>query len=332
MADTFKPDYPQPEAQRPRVLGLGPDEIERRRRGLFATDTPSIVLGEDPDLDRAFGSPLSVWLEKVRAVRASNPTPLMRMGLWLEPSILMWAEHEIGQEIERKVAVYPSGDGDDIFGAHLDGRLVGTDRHGRRGVVEAKLSFMTQGWGDPGTDQIPARYMLQTQHQMLVSDAEVAYVPVLLLSAGTMELYVVERNDALIDEIRDIDLRFWHEHVLANKQPAGPAREDILKRVERPSKSVRIPWELAKQYEVTGEAESKAKKDRDAARLALLTAGIDADVLEHDGGKYRIARESGGWSIAGDALKRLRREHPDIFAEYASEKERVVIRQVKEQA
>lgn len=324
-----KTDYPSAPSGSVRSLGLSGDELAARRKGIFASDSPSILLGGD----EAFGSRFSVWAEKCLPMRPTQPTQQMLTGLALEPSILSWAERFLDREVVRKPAIYPTGEGDDIFGAHLDGALAETDKQGRRAVVEAKCSAFGK-WGDPGTDQIPSRYLVQTQHQMMVADAQVAYVPVLLMQLGVMEMYVVERDDELIGEIRDEDLQFWNDHVRTGQRPDGEPDPELIARIERDDDAMprigTVPFEVVDAWELAKQNALCATKAASTARNALLAYGADKDFLDYEGGTIHVKRESCGWRISGDNLKKLRLHHPDIFKRYATEPTKIALRPRKE--
>src|SRR5262245_21334122 len=47
-------------------------------------------------------------------------------------------------------------------------------------VLQVKTARTSDGWGDPGSGEIPQDYILQTQHEMFVTGLPVADVAVLI--------------------------------------------------------------------------------------------------------------------------------------------------------
>lgn len=144
-------------------MSLTPEELDRRRQFITATDVPAI-LGLSPWRNAA-----DVYWTKVRGT--DQPTnDAMQAGHLLEPSVIRWAETRLGRINPGDWKVAENG----INAASLDGELAdGGD------VVEAKTSGITGPgspgqWGEQMTDEIPDYYLLQVQTQLLVTGKPVA--------------------------------------------------------------------------------------------------------------------------------------------------------------
>jgi predicted phage-related endonuclease len=90
--------------------------------------------------------------------------------------------------------------------------LASIDRLSKDGkrVVELKTcsAYHQNEWGEPGTDEVPEAYLVQVTHQLAVSGLQIADIAVLI--GGTdFRIYTVERSDALIDRLVEIENDFW---------------------------------------------------------------------------------------------------------------------------
>jgi predicted phage-related endonuclease len=107
---------------------------------------------------------------------------------------------------------------------HVD-RLVGGDCPGKgvtvleiKTVVPFKFNLIN-GWGTPGTNQIPYNYNLQLIGYMALTDAEYADLAV-LVGGVSIEYYRVERNLASEKSILQYVKWWWTEHVVNGKEPS----------------------------------------------------------------------------------------------------------------
>src|SRR5690606_3350974 len=120
-------------------------------------------------------------------------------------------------------------------------------------IVEVKTASRMDGWGEPGTDAIPAHYLCQVYFQLaLTPEAERAYVAVLGPYLDFFE-YVVERDEAIQDALV-AKCRAFYESLALDEPPkldGHTATLDTLKR-EHPSIAAKavatIPHDLAHEY------------------------------------------------------------------------------------
>lgn len=166
-----------------------------RRQGIGSSDAPAI-LGVCP-----YRTPLDVWLEKTDRASPRSPTIPMRVGLAVESLLLDWVcEQDPGLLLERgKRATdreWP------VRRATLDGCSDGL-------VVEAKsVAHARDDLGEPGTDDVPASWLVQVQHQLMTLDYGLAYIPVLIGKERIVK-YVVERHLPLCARIDEAERAFW---------------------------------------------------------------------------------------------------------------------------
>lgn len=80
-------------------------------------------------------------------------------------------------------------------------------------VLELKTARSAQdGWGEPGTAQIPVHYRAQAQWQMAVTGVEVAHVAVLIAGSDYRE-YVVRADRKDIEVMFEAGRRFMNRHL-----------------------------------------------------------------------------------------------------------------------
>lgn len=236
-----------------------------RQKYIGSSDSPAI-LGVDP-----YRSAADVWLEKTGRADGFAGNANTDRGNLLEPVLLAWAERELGATLRRdRLFVHPG----EILCANLDG-------FGEDFIVEAKTSTDPDEWGEPGTDEVPERVIVQTHHAMAVTGFRLAYVPVLLPGYRSFDfrMYRVAYNADLGAAVAEAGERFWREHVQPAVRPDDfrPSLE-VLKRVRRePNKVVPIDPSLVGFWERAKELKRNAEKREEEARRAILTALADAE-------------------------------------------------------
>jgi len=93
-------------------------------------------------------------------------------------------------------------------------------------LVEAKTAgFIGQQWGKDDTDEIPLQYIYQIQHDLDCADLGAAWVPV-IIGNTRIRIYRVERNEELIEILREGEKRFWR-HVTESDPPPATTKQDL---------------------------------------------------------------------------------------------------------
>lgn len=198
--NTLIPTEPDPAAIRKEFL-------DRRRKFLGSSDAAGIV-----GLSK-WQSPLRVYLGKVGELPDTDDAP-KKWGRLLQGTVA----HAYSEEMERDV-IPP--DQETVFhpqypwmGASVDYMTI---VDGVKRILECKTARTSEGWGEPGTDQVPDYYNIQVQHQLCVTANEVADIPV-LIAGSDFRVYTIERNDRLIDKLIQIEAAFW-ELVVSRQAP-----------------------------------------------------------------------------------------------------------------
>lgn len=275
---------------------LTQEELERRRHFLTATDVPKI-LGISP-----WGGPSDVYYDKTRGL-SNRTNDAMQAGNLLEPAVIAWASTQIGPVVAGDWKVHENG----INACSLDG----VAEKGR--PVEAKTSGITgpgspSEWGEAGTDDIPNYYLIQVQTQLLITGADLAYVPALIGGRGFV-MYYVRPSKNLHELIIEASEQFWRTHVAERLPPEGkPPRLETIKRLKRePDKVVPVAEDLVEAYLSAQKAKSAAERAYEEAQARLLASMGDAEAAVYSGGSltyYETHRK--GFTVEESTFRVLR--------------------------
>lgn len=232
LVGTF--DDHSPEWHAARIAGIGSSDI-------------AAVLGISP-----WESPFSLWHRKAGNVPAdSGDNASMEWGRRLEPVIAAKFAEE-----HPEVAVVDCGtyhaDGRPWQRANPDRLLVDPGRmDGVDGVLEIKNVRSRDGWGEPGTDEVPIYYRVQVLWQLDVMGVDVGHLAVLIGGADYRE-YRIDRDADECAELRQAAVDFLasieagavpdidsHGATYVAIQQMHPDIEDV---------DVEVPDELAAQW------------------------------------------------------------------------------------
>jgi hypothetical protein len=222
-----------------------------------------------------------VWLSKTGRVEDADENDAMMAGTLLEPAVLDWAERQLYRKIHRDQFLHGRTG---CRCANLDGIILDT---GPGEIVEAKTTGIVgprdPKYGEPGTDDLPERVLVQVHHQFSVVGPEccIAWVPVLIGGEG-FRMYRVERDEEIVAKVVDAAESFWNRYVVRDIRPDDfKPQLETLKRMRRvPGLVRRVPDELADQLIVRRAARLQAEKDEAEAARALLTEMGDAEAAE----------------------------------------------------
>jgi len=248
---------------------LTAEQIEERRGWMGASDIAAIA-GLNP-----YANAHDVYLEKTgRLTPASSEA--MNAGSRFETPVLDWAEEELGP-LERDLLL-PAPDGLPIV-ARLDAML-----HEDRAPVEAKTGGLfgpidSTLWGDEGTDEVPAPYIVQVQIQMFCSGACRGHLAAFLGGRG-FRMYQIDRADDLIETLVERAVKFWTDCVQADTPPTdiAPHIETVKRLYRKSGVEVEIAPELVAAWHEAA-ADAKAHQElADVAKARLLAALGDGEV------------------------------------------------------
>lgn len=281
------------------------------RRGLIGGTLMTAIAGVNPWLSVA-----DAWLELTGALDDAPENPAMEAGSLLERSVLDWLERSEGIRLERDVFLRDPGG---MFCANIDAVCHDADPPF---LAEAKTAGIvgprpdSEQWGEPQTDQVPERVIVQVHHYFGVLDAaspdaapiRLALVPTLLGGRG-FALYRVQRDDELVASLRELGRKFWVDHVAPRRPPEDfrPSL-DAAKRIRRqPGLVTTLPEEVVEQWINAREQKKRADEALEAAQAQLLAALGPAEAGDFSGGQitYMTVRRK-AYQVAESEYRQLR--------------------------
>ncbi|MBT1536036.1 YqaJ viral recombinase family protein [Ralstonia solanacearum] len=292
------------------------DWLAVRRTGIGGSDAAAAV-GLNP-----YKSQLELWLEKVgRDTDLPKPDPTdaaepVYWGALLEPIVAAAYTQQTGRRVRKVNAVlrHPTVP---FMLANLDREVIG--------VPDVQiLECKTAGeWGSRGWQGGPPDYViLQVQHQLAVTGKQAADVAV-LLCGQRLEVHRIERDDALIAQLIDLEAAFWR-YVETDRPPPGDGSESADRALHclYPadgggtvdfSDDTQLSAVFADLVAVRAEIEARQQAE---ARLkqTIQSAMGDASRALFETGEVSFKRSK---DASTTDLGRLRADHPELAQQYA---------------
>ena len=288
-------------------MPLSQEQIEKRRDGLGASDMAAI-LNLDP-----FRTSYDVMCEKRGLLAPQNGArPWLEAGNLLEPAIINWARTVLGP-IDTPSEAFRDPKGSCLL-AHPDGVVVANGR-----PVEAKshLQYTDEHWGDPETDDIPDRVIIQGTVQMicLPSRPDICHV-IALLPRTLFVPYIVRLNTDLADMIRKAADDFQKLKDSGGWPDASPS-PNIIKRIRREPKGVVAVSEAVfvrardlRQARLNAEGAEVAAMNALYGEIGTAEAGMCSE------GVFTFLEQRGSPRIDKE---RLEADHPGLLGKYLIE-------------
>ncbi|UVE66986.1 YqaJ viral recombinase family protein [Burkholderia pyrrocinia] len=294
------------------------DWLEVRKSGIGGSDAAAAV-GLSP-----YQSQLELWLIKTgRDANLALPDPddttePVYWGTLLEPIVAASYTKQTGNRVRRVNAVlqHPS----------LPWMLANVDREvvGKRDVqlLECKTAgeFGARLW----RDGVPEYVALQVQHQLSVTGKQAADVAV-LLCGQKLEVYRIERDDALIARLIELEAVFWRYVETDTPPPAdGSESADRALRHLYPgqggtvdfSDDRRLSSAFADLVAVRAEIEARQQIESQL-KQAIQQAMGDATRAVFETGTVSFKRSKDSSTVD---LARLLADHPAFETQYATAK------------
>ena len=317
----------------PNIDLLSEDEwLAERRKGIGGSDA-GIVMGVSP-----FKTPRELWHDKKGLLQKS------------EEDVETWLKFKFGHENEKLIAAlfeqvtgyrvfsirsmfqhpkYPFMLADvDFFVEMPDGRIF---------ILECKTcdpETLQKKWGSPDDDKVPEPYQWQCVHYMATTNIDGVFI--VCLAAGGMKYYrqrFISRDLAKEETLIREEEKFWYQVQNDIKPPFNmpntKREKEFLNRMYPvSSEEIVLDDELAgnvSQY-LTMQVE-KTRLENEAKELKARMDGLMLPVLESlkgaqgkivvDGTRYELKQKvTTRRGIFGDNLKRLKEDHPEIYAGY----------------
>jgi putative phage-type endonuclease len=253
-------------------------------------------------------TPLQLWLEKRGEAETSESEP-MRWGTLLEPVV----RQEYANRTGRTVIVPPG----QLRHARLTFAIANVDGIADEEILyEGKTARTAEGWGEPGSDEVPPDYMIQTQHCMAVAGLAVAHVAV-LIGGSDFRIYEVPADPELQELLLEQEAEFWRR-VIENDPPEPTSLDDVRRRW-RFSNGLSVPATaevLAAAAELRGLKQAIALADERAESLAAFIQSNMGEAAELTAGGQVLATWKNVKANPRFDLERFKEEQPDVWKQY----------------
>jgi putative phage-type endonuclease len=296
--------------------------LEWRRTNGFGGSDAAAVLGLSK-----FKSPTQLVLEKRGHIPFGDDSEFFHWRREMEDPILREYSRRTGLTVSRPIN--PDGSPKPVKSVEhpfmfttYDGIVVDfgdspTQATVRR-VVQAKTAASKDGWGEPGSDEIPDDYWIQVQHEMATVRAPVADVPV-LFHFNRMEIYTVEADEEFQEQLIDAERELWTNITMfPDWMPPVVTIDDAIARWGRASRLGRI---TANAEVLAAIAELKAIKfaeadlqaRTDAAKLVVMNAMGELEAVVDAENRPLLTWKAQAGRMGLD-VKKLKADFPEAYA------------------
>ncbi|MCQ0033106.1 endonuclease [Burkholderia glumae] len=313
-----------PAARKPALKLVKTRELSRddwlavRRTGIGGSDAAAAV-GLNP-----YMSALELWLDKTRRAEGlpkpdpADTTSPTYWGTLLEPIVAAVYTQQTGNKVRKVNAVLRHATVPFML-ANIDREVVGASDVQ---ILECKTAgeFGSRLW----RDGVPEYVQIQVQHQLAVTGKTAAHVAVLLCGQA-LEVHRIERDDALIGKLIELEANFWR--FVETDTPPPPDGSESADRALRHlypgngstidfSDDHRLSSVFADLVAVRAEIEMRQQLEAQF-KQAIQQAMGDANraVFQTGAVSFKRSKDSSGVDLA-----RLLADHPEFETQYAISK------------
>lgn len=308
--------------------------LTARRKGIGGSDIAAI-LGLSP-----YRTPMDVFLEKRGETQPKGNEEAMYWGTVLEDVVASEYQKRTGRRVQRINQMLVHAEHDFVL-ANIDravivpeiagnvrwkdGRLT-TDR-----ILECKTAnaYAADQWGDAGTDHVPDAYLLQCQWYLGITRADVADLAV-LIGGSDYRIYSIARNDGLIGYMIEAAAEFWRrvqEGIAPDPQSVAEAARKWPRHIAGKSLIVDVTVaEACAELEAIGQQKKQLEAREDELKTQVMSAFGDAEEITYQGRKLATWKTQTTTRID---TTRLKKEMPDIAAQFTTSSESRVFRLIK---
>ncbi|RIV48807.1 YqaJ viral recombinase family nuclease [Burkholderia pseudomallei] len=294
------------------------DWLSVRRTGIGGSDAAAAV-GLNP-----YTSALELWMEKTGRADGlphANPNDTTSPTYWgtlLEPIVAASYTKQTGNRVRRVNAVLRHPTIPWML-ANLDREIVGVPAVQ---ILECKTAgeFGSRLW----RGGVPEYVQIQVQHQLAVTGKQAAHVAVLLCGQA-LEVHRIERDDALIGRLIELEARFWRFVESDTPPPAdGSESADRALRHLYPGNGGTVDFSDDRLLSSTFADLVAVRADIEARQA--IEATLKQQIQQAMGDATRAVFETGSVSFKRTKdsskinLARLLADHPTFETQYASSK------------
>jgi len=291
------------------------DWLEVRKHGIGSSDAAAAV-GLNP-----YKSQLTLWIEKTgRDAELPKPDPEdttapAYWGTLLEPIVAASYTKQTGRKVRKVNAVLQHPEIPWML-ANIDREVVGAPDVQ---ILECKTAggFGARLW----RDGVPEYVQLQVQHQLAVTGKRAADVAVLLCGQA-LQVYRIERDDALIARLIALQERFW-QYVTTDTPPpvdgsdsAATALQCLYPRDSGVRLDFRQDSRMSALFADLKDTRAQVEKYtslEEQFKQRIQQAMGEASHAEFETGSVSWKRSKDGTTTD---IKRLHADHPNLVARY----------------
>lgn len=297
------------------------DWLNVRKRGIGSSDAAAAV-GLNP-----YKSQLELWLEKtgqddnLPKIDPDDEGSPTYWGNVLEPIVAVHYTRRTGHKVRRVNAVlqHPHPD---LFWmlANIDREVVGTHEVQ---ILECKTTGINGAklW----REGVPEYVQLQVQHQLAVTGENTADVAV-LLGGQQLEIHRIQRDEALIARLIQLERQFWHYVETKTPPPAdGSKSADLaLRCLYQDDNDQSLDFSDDRQLsaiftDLVNVRHSIADLKQQEARFKQILQQAMGDASHAVFETGRVSWKKSKDSVILDS-KKLLQEHPELLTQYAIKK------------
>jgi len=262
----------------PRTIGLSYEKKQERKLGIGGSDMP-IILGLSK-----YKTPYQLYLEKKGILSIGDEmSPVQYWGNLLENVIR-------DEFADRNNVIIQTPDTIthpfyDFMRANIDGYISEWEA-----VLEIKCStqFMVNEWGEDGSDYIPMAYLAQVAHYCSATNADCAYIAV-LIGGNDYRQYKYVRDLGLEKTIIDAACAFW-DSVQNGDAPPATNQIDLRLMFPRhiPEKTVNVSSEIDSHLKNLLDTKAKMKELQaieEESRFKIMQYMEDNECLLDESGR-----------------------------------------------
>ncbi len=275
--------------------------LNNRRNGIGSSDVATI-LGCNK-----YASPYQLWLNKRGAAPQESENFLMKMGHKLEPIIADLWQEATGRKVE------PWSESEYMYvHPELDFLRASPDREYEGGILECKSTQLKVD-----TDTLPEYWFCQVQYQMGIAQKDHCNIA-WLISGREFGFAEVDFNPEFYRYMIDEVTRFWFENVIGGKEPELTCETDLmLKYAHDDGSSIEVNEDVYNIYTELSAKNAELKaievEVNELKERAKLSMGAAQEATYN--GQTLFTWKTGKARETLDS-KRLKAEHPDIYADY----------------
>jgi putative phage-type endonuclease len=286
-------------------MALTAKQLEDRKAWLGASDMAA-VLGLDP-----YRTPYEVWADKTGRAPAREGGERAKYGTMIEPVLRAWASAKLERPVVASTSTFRHMSVP-CMAVNPDG-FVGKCQRGNP-LVECKRTSLAQEWGEPGTDQVPYRTIVQVQTQMACTASPHVHVVADIADRfhEGPEMYIVHRDNEMIAMIEERAVEFWN--LIANDTPPedGPVPPvEFIAKVRRDTVDpAQVDDAIIAEYQAANERRKKAEKEEEEIKARLLLKLGTSEIGESEMHIVKYVMENAG---SNTDMAAIRQNHPEQF-------------------